>query len=65
MAVKLNENKEIVERLREGLKRKNGYCPCKVQMIEENKCMCKEFRDQIAEGKAGECHCGLYTLIIE
>ncbi len=28
MAVRLNENKEIVADIREGLKRTGGYCPC-------------------------------------
>ena len=49
MAVKLNENKEIVEQIREGLKRTGGYCPCRLEKTEETKCMCKEFRDQIKD----------------
>ncbi len=61
MAVRLNENKEIVSKIKEGLKAKNGYCPCKLQQTEENKCMCKEFREQIADPDfEGYCHCMLY-----
>ena len=31
------------------------------ERTEENKCMCKEFRDQIADPKfKGYCHCMLY-----
>ncbi len=61
MAVKLNENKELVEKIKEGLKAKDGYCPCKLQKIEENKCICKEFREQIADPDfEGYCHCMLY-----
>ncbi len=61
MAVRLNEDKEMVKQIKEGLKAKNGYCPCKLQMTEENKCMCKEFREQIADPNfEGYCHCMLY-----
>jgi len=61
MPVTLNPDKEVVHRIKEGLKKKNGYCPCRIQMTEENKCMCKEFRDQIADPDfEGFCHCGLY-----
>ncbi|MBQ2603521.1 MAG: ferredoxin-thioredoxin reductase catalytic domain-containing protein [Acutalibacteraceae bacterium] len=61
MPVTLNPDKNVVDRIKEGLKKKNGYCPCRIQMTEENKCMCKEFRDQIADPEfEGFCHCGLY-----
>jgi len=61
MAVKLNEDKEIVDMIRKGLKEKGGYCPCRREMTEETKCMCKEFRDQIADPDfEGYCHCMLY-----
>ena len=61
MAVKLNENKEVVERIKEGLKKKDGFCPCKLGKLSENKCMCKEFREQIADPDfEGYCHCMLY-----
>ncbi len=59
--IKLNENKEIVAKIKEGLKKKGGYCPCRLEKTEENKCMCKEFRDQIADPEfTGYCHCMLY-----
>ena len=51
MAVRLNENAEIVAKIKEGLKKKDGYCPCRLQKTEDNKCMCKEFREQ----ESGEC----------
>lgn len=61
MAVKLNDNAEIVAKIKEGLKRTDGYCPCRLQHTEENRCMCKEFRDQIADPNfEGFCHCMLY-----
>ena len=61
MKITYNENKKVVEAIREGLKRKDGYCPCRKELIEDNKCMCKEFRDQIADPEfEGFCHCMLY-----
>ena len=61
MSVTLNPDKEVVNTIREGLKRTGGYCPCRLQRTEENKCMCKEFRDQIADPNfEGFCHCMLY-----
>ena len=44
--VRLNDDKEMVKSIKEGLKRTGGYCPCRIQRTEENKCMCKEFREQ-------------------
>ena len=49
MAVRLNEDKELVANIKEGLKRKDGYCPCRFEKTEENKCICQEFRNQIAD----------------
>lgn len=61
MGVRFNEDKEFVKRIQEGLKRKHGYCPCKLERVDDNKCMCKEFREQIAdEDFEGYCHCRLY-----
>jgi len=60
-----NSNKVLVEEIREKIKENNGHCACAIVFNEDNKCMCKEFRDRITEGISGECHCGLYTLIIE
>ena len=59
--VRLNENAEVVTAVREGLKRKGGYCPCRLETTEDTKCMCKEFRDQIADPEfEGYGHCMLY-----
>lgn len=61
MAIKFNPDEKIVAAIKEGLKKKNGYCPCRLEMIPENKCMCKEFREQIADPNfEGFCHCRLY-----
>ena len=61
MAVKLNEDQKIVDMIKEGLKNKNGYCPCRLEIIDENKCICEEFKAQIADPEfEGYCHCRLY-----
>lgn len=61
MAVRLNEDKVVVQKIKEGLKVKGGYCPCRLQKTPENKCICKEFREQIADPDfEGYCHCRLY-----
>ncbi|MBR3087185.1 MAG: ferredoxin thioredoxin reductase catalytic beta chain [Kiritimatiellae bacterium] len=61
MKITINENREVVERIRAGLTKRGGYCPCRLQKIEDNLCMCKEFRDQIADPEfEGYCHCRLY-----
>ncbi len=61
MAVRFNEDKEIVELVKKGLKEKGGYCPCRMGKSEENKCICKEFREQISDPEfEGYCHCMLY-----
>ena len=61
MAVRFNEDKEVVARIKEGLKMKGGYCPCRLERTEENKCICKEFREQIKDPDfEGYCHCMLY-----
>ncbi len=61
MAIRLNDDKEIVKAIREGLKRKGGYCPCRLEIKEEYKCICDEFKSQIADPEfEGYCHCMLY-----
>ncbi len=59
--VRLNEDKEVVATIREGLKKKDGHCPCKREISDDTKCICKEFRGQIADPDyEGYCHCMLY-----
>lgn len=59
--IRMNEDREYVDKIRAGILKREGYCPCKVQISEENHCMCREFRDQIADPEfEGYCHCRLY-----
>ena len=61
MKIRLNENKEVVDAVREGLKRTGGYCPCRIERTEDFKCMCREFKEQCADPDCeGYCHCMLY-----
>ncbi|MBO5411308.1 MAG: ferredoxin thioredoxin reductase catalytic beta chain [Clostridia bacterium] len=61
MKITLNPDKEVVKIIKEGLAKKGGYCPCRMEINEDNKCMCKEFKQQIADPEfEGFCHCMLY-----
>ena len=61
MKIVTNPDEKVANMIKEGLKDTGGYCPCRVQRIDDNKCMCKEFRDQIADPDyEGFCHCRLY-----
>lgn len=62
LKIKLNEDNAVVEEIKQALKNNEGYCPCRILRTPDNKCMCKEFRDQQTEGL---CHCGLYRKIRE
>ena len=66
MKIILNPDKEVVKTIKEGLKRKGGYCPCRLEKTEDYKCMCKEFREQIKDKDfEGFCHCMLYKKVKE
>lgn len=61
MKIRLNEDAQVVKTVKEGLARRGGYCPCRLVASEDTKCICKEFREQIAdENFEGYCHCMLY-----
>lgn len=61
MKIRFNDDKELVAQVQAGLKARGGYCPCRLEKTPDTKCMCKEFRDQIADPEyEGYCHCYLY-----
>ena len=61
MKITKNPDAEIVRIVEEGLKQRGGYCPCRADIREEYKCMCREFKEQIADPDfEGYCHCMLY-----
>ena len=61
MRVYLNPDENIVKVIKEGLEKKGGYCPCRMEKKEEYKCVCEEFKSQIKDPDfEGFCHCMLY-----
>jgi len=59
--VTFNPDEEIVKMVKEGLEKTGGYCPCRLEHTPENKCICKEFREQMKDPEfEGFCHCMLY-----
>lgn len=61
MKITFNKDEAVVKKIQEGLKKKDGYCPCRLEKKEEYKCMCEEFRQQINDPEfEGYCHCMLY-----
>lgn len=61
MRIKVTDDIELKEKIRQALKDNDGYCPCRLERTEDTKCMCKEFLEQ----GLGPCHCGLYVKVEE
>jgi len=61
MRVIQNPDTEYANEIKKRLKMNNGYCPCTIKKTPDTKCRCKEFREQIARGEPGACHCGLWV----
>ena len=61
MQIEINKNEEIVKEIRQALKNNDGYCPCKIEHLSENRCMCRDFVETVPVGEY--CHCGLYKKI--
>ena len=40
MKVSIIKDKEKVKEIRDAIKANSGFCPCKIEKIPENKCMC-------------------------
>jgi len=56
-----NPDAKIVKLVRDGIVRKGGYCPCRLQKNPEFFCPCDEFKGQLADpAYHGLCHCRLY-----
>ena len=50
----VNPDDIFVKGVKKRIKQNNGYCLNKAKGVQENKCPCKEFREN------GSCDCGLY-----
>lgn len=55
----LNPDKDYVNTIITGIYRKNGHCPCRVNVDDSTLCPCDEFI------KEGICKCKLYLPIEE
>lgn len=53
--MKLNPDQDFVAALRGKIAANNGYCPCRVEKTDDNKCPCRALRVE------HECCCGLYV----
>jgi len=51
---KLNEDSDYARKIIDGISKKNGHCPCRVNMDESTLCPCDEFI------KDGICKCNLF-----
>ena len=60
MRIVEHKNKERVKRIREEIKKNNGYCLCSFTKNEDTKCICKAFRGSTT---LGFCSCGLYEKV--
>lgn len=52
-----NENFKLTQKIKLAIEKNSGYCPCKLEKIEENKCPCSEF---VKSKSPGFCHCTLF-----
>lgn len=49
----LNPDKEVVSKIIESIQKKDGHCPCQLEISDNTLCPCSDFYN-------GECHCKLY-----
>ena len=54
---KLNPDKEYVMKIVEGIYRKDGHCPCRLQVDDTTLCPCNQFVSE------GICKCNLFVSI--
>lgn len=54
---RLNKDKEYVQKIMEGIERKDGHCPCRINVDDTTLCPCDEFVTK------GICKCKLFIPI--
>lgn len=54
---KLNTNKEYIDKIIQGIYRKDGHCPCRVKVDDTTLCPCDDFVQN------GNCKCKLFLPI--
>jgi hypothetical protein len=52
-----NPDEEKWEEIRQRIKDNDGYCPCRLERVPENRCMCQQFLNRDSEGW---CKCRAY-----
>lgn len=57
-------DKELLAEILKQLAANDHFCPCSLTKTIDDKCMCKNFREQIERKEPGECSCGRYILTI-
>lgn len=62
--IKQTDDRAHLEEILRQLKSNDHYCPCSLTKTPDDKCMCKNFRDQIERREPGECACGRYVLTV-
>lgn len=59
--VAYNEDAKAVNAVLNGLRRKEGFCPCRIPKLPEFFCPCEEFRTQLSDPEFhGLCHCRIF-----
>ena len=64
--IKQTKDKALLEEILKQLKENDHYCPCSLTRTQDDKCMCKPFRETINGNVPGtyECACGRYIATI-
>lgn len=57
MKIKVVPNTDYIKK---AIEENEGFCPCKVEKIPENKCLCEDF---LNSNKIGKCKCGRYEKV--
>ncbi len=57
--IRINPDKKYVNIIMEGLQKKNGHCPCRIDVDDTTLCPCDDFI------KTNECLCKLFIPIAE
>lgn len=52
-----NPDREYVNKILDGVYKKDGHCPCRLEVSDETLCPCDQFI------KEGICKCNLYVMI--
>jgi ferredoxin-thioredoxin reductase catalytic subunit len=57
MKIKVNPDRKKAEKIREAIKKNDGYCICQIEQNKNTRCVCRNFLDS---PEIGWCFCGLY-----